>query len=476
MNIPLNSSDYLALSPLIILLCGALGILFLESFMENKAKKYSFYATVFLFFLAFVAVLISPISENPLLTSWLRFDPLAKFFTFFFLLIGIASAFLTSSFFSKFDASNGEYYFLLISAIIGLILIGASEDFLTLFIGIETLSISLYVLCGYIKSWEFSHEASIKYFLMGSLAAAFLLYGIALLYGATGTTKFSSLLSGYHSITDPADKAIFLSGIAFVTLALSFEAALVPFQVWAPDVYDGAPTPVTGFMAVGTKVGAFAAFIRVFTTALPDFNHLWNEGISFLVYPTLILANIAALRQIQLRRFFAYSGISHAGFMLIPIAVGTPEAISSLLFYLIVYALATLGAFAVISYLENQKEGILLNDLRGLFRRMPLPAFILTISLLTLTGIPPTAGFFAKFYVFKTAFQTGYIGLVVVGLLTAILSIFYYLRFITVMLSDSNEEQKFFATRSSIVLGTICCGLIFLFSVYPQAIIDLLPF
>ncbi len=440
MNTALKLVDFAAISPLLIVLCGALLTLLLESFAETASKKFSFYLAAATLFAAIGAALYAPSSGNPLLTPWLSFDSLARFLTLFFLAIGIVVTFLSSSFFQRFEATRGEYYFLLLSSVFGLILIGASADFLTLFLGIETLSISLYVWCGYMKKWEISHESALKYFLMGALATAFLLYGIALIYGAVGTTSFNGLLGAYHSLQPAPEKILFLSGVALVTLALAFEAAIVPFHVWAPDVYCGAPTPVTAFMAVGTKVGAFAAFARVFLVALPQFNPLWNQSIALLAYPTLIYANYVALRQTQLRRFFAYSGISHAGFLLIPLAAGSPDALPALLFYLVVYALATLGSFAVLAFLDQCEEGVTFQDLRGLFRRSPLLASSLALCLLTLAGIPPTAGFFAKFYLFKVAFQSGYYLLVVVGLLTTILSAYYYLRIIALMLSESPEE------------------------------------
>jgi NADH-quinone oxidoreductase subunit N len=436
MSTALQSVDFAALSPLLILLVTALVLLLLEAFADRFAKKGSFYVAMGGILLALIAAAWAPASQNPLLTPWLQFDSFTRFFTLLFLCIGLASTLLTASFFERFEASHGEYYFLLISALFGLILIGAAADFLTLFLGLETLSIALYVLCGYMKKWEVSSEAAIKYFLIGALATSFLLYGIALIYGAVGTTRFAGLLEAYHSLAGTSHPAIFFGGIALVTLGLAFKAAIVPFHVWAPDVYDGAPTPVTAFMAVGTKVGAFAALARVFLTTLPQFDPLWNQMVAWLAVATLIYANIVALRQVQLRRFFAYSGISHAGFLLIPLVAGTAEALSALEFYLVIYALATLGAFAILAILDQQSKGVFLQDLQGLFRRSPWLAGIFALCLLTLAGVPPTAGFFAKFYVFKVAFQAGYYGLVIVGLLTTILSIFYYLRIVSVMFAE----------------------------------------
>lgn len=476
MNLSLGLTDLAALSPLLILLAGALILILVESFVEETAFKFSSAISVATLAIALYAALVAPESNNPLLTPWLKFDALSRFFTIFFLLIGIASVFLASSFFHHFEVnSRGEYYFLLLSSLFGLILVGESADFLTLFLGIETLSISLYVLCGYMKRWKISQEASLKYFLMGSLATAFLIYGIALIFGATGSTRFDTLLPAYQTLDASSHRILFLTGVAFVTVGLAFKAAIVPFHVWAPDVYEGASTPVTAFMAVGTKVGAFAALVRVFMDALPHFDPLWNQGVALLAVPTLIYANIVAIRQVQLRRFFAYSGISHAGFLLIPFAAETKEALPALLFYLVVYALATLGAFAVLAFLDRRKQGVVLHDLSGLFKRSPLKALILTLCILTLAGIPPTAGFFAKFFVFKVAFQAGYYALVIVGLLTTIISAFYYLRIIAVMYSEKPDETEAFApVWSSVLVGVVASAAILGISVYPEPILSFL--
>lgn len=472
MNITLSLLDFASISPLLILLASALLLLFIESFFEIAAKKISCSIAIITFGAAIVATIYAPESKSPLLAPWLRFDSIALSFNVLFLLIGIGCALLADAFFKRFDASHGEYYFLLVSSIFGLLLIGQAADLLTVFLGIETLSIALYILCGYMKEWKLSHEAALKYFLMGALATAFFLYGIALIYGATGTTQLGSLLSNYKGISDSSGRILFLAGTAFVTIGLAFKAALVPFHVWAPDVYEGAPTPVTAFMATGTKAGALAAFAVIFLLGLPHFDPLWNQAVSILVYASLIYANFVALKQTQLRRFFAYSGISHAGFLLIPVISATPDAPDSLLFYLAIYALATLGSFAVLALLDQRDEGIFIRDLNGLYRRSPWAAVVMAICILTLAGIPPTAGFFAKFYIFKVAFESGNYGLVIVGLLTTILAVYYYLRIIAVMFSeasvDAKEPRRLWPAAC---VGAIACGLVILLSIYPESVL-----
>jgi NADH-quinone oxidoreductase subunit N len=460
----------------LIVMAGALLVLILESISVEAGKKYAYLISLLAMIGGIAAAVYAPASENSLLTPWLRFDDLSRFFTILFLAIGFGTTLLAAAFFQRFEATNGEYYFLLMSTIFGLILIGDSADFLTLFLGIETLSISLYVLCTYMKKWEISQEAALKYFIMGSLATAILLYGIALIYGATGTTRFDALLNAYQSVSSTG-KVLFLSGIALVTIGLAFEAAVVPFHVWAPDVYSGAPMPVTAFMSVGTKIGAFAAFARVFLVALPQFDVRWNEGVQALAFLTLIYANYVALRQNYLRRFFAYSGISHAGFALIPLVAGTPDALPALQYYLVIYALATLGCFAVLAFLDKGRDGVKMSDLNGLFRRSPWLAGILALCLLTLAGIPPTAGFFAKFFLFKVAFQAGYYALVIVGLLTAVLAAYYYLRFVTVMLSETPEEATPpVLSWSAATIGVISSIAIIVLSFYPTPLLTILGF
>ena len=475
MNVTLTLHDFAAISPLLILLAGALVILLLESFFDSLVKKCSLALTSLTFIIAIYAAAVAPSSDNPLLTPWISFDSTARIFTLFFLAIGLASAWLASPFFRHFDSTQGEYYFLLLSSVFGITLIGVSADFLTLFLGLETLSVALYILCGYMKRWEISHESAMKYFLMGAMMTGVLLYGIALVYGAVGTTNFASLLDNYHHIQTDSQKVLFLTGIGLITIGFAFKAAIVPFHAWAPDVYEGASNPVTAFMAVGTKAGALAAFVRVFLIALPAFNPLWNSMMTWLVYITLIYANLVAMRQVQLRRFFAYSGISHAGFLLIPVITGTDAAFQALMFYLAIYAFATMGSFAVLAFLDNNKEGVMLHDLHGLFYRSPFLAGVFSLCLLTLAGFPPTAGFFAKFYLFKLAFQTGYYSLVIVGIIMTMAAAYYYLRIISYMLSDVTAKTEPIPSVPAFAISALSFAGIILLSCYPSLLLELFP-
>jgi len=454
-------TDYYALSPLLILLATSLLILIFDSFSKHVTVL-----TLAGIAIALYAAAICPVSTSSLLTPWLTFDALSRFFALFFLSVGFATVLLSIPFLERFQPSRGEYLFLLTSSLFGLLLISYSNDFLTFFLGLETLSIALYVLCGYMKKWAISNEASVKYFLLGSISTSFLLFGIALLYGATGSTSFDSL-------AHPQNQMLFLSGIGLITLSVLFKAAIVPLHIWAPDVYAGAPTPITGFMAVATKAGAFVILIRLFLQMYRQVDPIWNEMISLFAYATLIYANFLAIRQTQLRRFFAYSGISHAGFLLIPLAAATPDSASAMLFYLVVYTAATLGSFGILAVIDSKMEGVTFQDLKGLFHRSPLLASIFTLFLLTLGGVPPTVGFFAKFYLFKVAFSAGNVGLVIVGLLTTILSAYYYLRIAQVMFDKSSENQEVSHSLPSAAVYTFSSFMILLITCYPAPFLAL---
>lgn len=471
MSTNFSLTDFFSLGPLLVLFGFSLVLLLIEAFARDAKKSVAITTFIGLVSTLYVAI-ISPGSTNPLLTDWLTFDSLSRFFAIFFILIGIITLFLSSPFFKRFQATEGEYYFLLLSALFGLLLIAAANDFLTLFLGLETLSIALYVLCGYMKKWTISHEASFKYFLLGSMSTAFLLFGIAFVYGAVGTTRFDALLSTLKTLPS-TNQTLFLGGISLVTLGLLFKAAVVPFHVWAPDVYAGSPTPVTAFMAVATKAGAFAALIRIFLETFEGLDPRWNQALALFAYPTLIYANFVAIRQTQLRAFFAYSGIAHAGLLLLPLAAASSDSTSAMLFYIVVYTVATLGCFAVISFLDTKSEGVQLEDLRGLFHRSPFLASTFSLCLLTLAGIPPTIGFFAKFYIFKIAFAAGFYGLVIVGLLTTILAAFYYLRLIAIMLSEA-PHAAYSKSRPALVASIASFAFIVLLSCYPEPLMNML--
>ena len=470
MNVTMTLQDYLSISPLIVLLFGGLILILLESFSETHSRKWAFPLTVLIILLAFGAHIASPPVTHTLLTPFLITDPFSHFFTAFFLIVGLLSVLIAHSFFQDKNETLGEFHFLITASLAGLILIASAQDFITLFIGLEILSISLYILVAYMKSWNLAHEAAIKYFLLGSLSTSLFLFGVALIYGATGTTQFEGLLNRFLGLETP-EAYLFFAGASLVTVGLFFKAAVLPFHLWAPDVYEGASSPVTAFLAVASKAGGFAGLARVFLLTLPGFDIKWNAAVEMLAIATIIFANVLAIRQKTFRRFFAYSGISHSGFLLIALAAGGPGSLFALLFYLTVYAIATLGAFAVLISLDAGSNDTRLENFQGLFSSRPYLALVLSLCLLTLAGFPPFVGFFAKFALFTVAYQAGLIAAIVVGLLSLVFSAYYYFRIIALMFKGTVSPFKIRqgAFSALCVTGVSFIVLIYL-TLFPQSI------
>ncbi|HEV8354058.1 MAG TPA: NADH-quinone oxidoreductase subunit N [bacterium] len=355
---------------------------------------------------------------------------------------------------------SGEYYTLLLVSALGGLLMAASSDLLMIFLGLETLSIPLYVMAGFARSDVRSQEAGMKYFLLGAFSTVFLLYGIALIYGAGGSTNLGTLAAASPSL-------LLFTGIGLVTIGLGFKAAVVPFHAWAPDVYEGAPMPVTAFMSVIAKVGAFAAFLRISSVALSAQFSQWATALTVICVATMVLGNLAALRQTNLKRLLAYSSIAHAGFILIGILSGNISGATAVAFYLLAYALMTLGAFGVALMLQRDgQEADEIADLSGLASRSPILAAAMTLFMISLAGLPLTAGFFAKLYVFTAALDAGYAWVAIVGVLASVVSAYYYFRVAYVTLTGQPRDDVVIVggrwTRAALVAaaaGVLILGL-----------------
>ena len=397
-------------------------------------------------------------------------------FSFYFrlLLLGIVTLVFLSSFgyVVREGFPPGEFYALILLGTVGMGLMVASAELILVFLGLEMSSIATYILAGYRRGDVRSTEASLKYFLLGSFATAFLLYGVAFLYGLTGTTNLAILAD---RLEEPlAGSPVALTALTFLFVGLAFKVSSVPFQVWTPDVYEGAPTPVTAFLSVGPKAAAFAVFLRVTLAVFepagePGFWILWVSAAA-----TMIVGNLAAVVQTNVKRLLAYSSIAHAGYILVGFAVGTPEARTAVMFYLVVYSLMNLGAFAVVGHLGGKGDlRVALEDFAGLSRERPALAACLTLFLLSLAGIPLTGGFFGKFYLFSAAIKEGLIGLAVIGALASAVSIYYSLRIIVMMyMKEPSSAPPTPATESALlpwalrtalaimVLGTLYLGIL----------------
>jgi NADH-quinone oxidoreductase subunit N len=330
---------------------------------------------------------------------------------------------------------QGEYYALMLLATIGMMIMAAAMSFLTIFLGIEMLSLALYILCGFVARRTTSQEAGMKYFLLSSFASAFLLYGIAMTYGATGNTSFIGIMKYLSAHT--SSTTLLLIGMGLLVVGFAFKVSAVPFQAWTPDVYEGAPAPVTAFMSVGTKAAALIAFARVFDVAFLPVKSTWEPIVWAITILTIVGGNVLALAQNNVKRLLSYSSIAHAGYLLIGVVVGGTIGLSAILFYLLCYTFLNLGAFGVVSVLENaDNSGNSLSEIRGLWYRQPVLAGMLALFMLALAGFPPMAGFAAKYYLFYAALQGGHPELLIIGVLASVLGMYYYLRVIASMFME----------------------------------------
>jgi len=348
---------------------------------------------------------------------------------------------------------QGEYYALLLFATVGMMLLAAAASFLIVFVGLELFSLALYILCGYVVRRKSSQESGMKYFLLSSFASAFLLYGIALTYATTGNTSFADIrnyLIRTMPIAFPLNQPVsifnasathsptlLLTAMGLLIVGFAFKVSAIPFQAWVPDVYDGAPAPVTAFMSVATKAAALVAFARVFDVVFQPARGDWTAIIWAIAILTIVGGNIMALVQSSVKRMLAYSSIAHAGYLLIGVVVGGIVGISAILFYLLCYTFMNLGAFGIVSLLERvDNSGSNYTELRGLWYRQPALAGLLSFFMLALAGFPPMAGFAAKYYLFYAALRGGYPELLIIGVLASVLGMYYYLRVIATMFME----------------------------------------
>ena len=382
-----------------------------------------------------------PGDREPIISGALTADTLALGLSVLFIVAGLVTILLSLRAEAVREAGSGEYYTLLLGSISGMIVLAEASNLITLFVGIELLSIPLYVLCASELRRETSLEAGLKYLVIGSVGSATLLYGLALIYGATGQTDFNAIANAIGEnvgVTDP----LLLTGVALAATGLAFKASVAPFHQWTPDVYQGAPTPITTFMAVATKAAAFAIFLRLFDHALADSQLEWGPALAALATATIVIGNVGAIPQRSLKRMLAWSSVAQAGYILAGVVVGTRLGIQAACLYLAVYLLMNVGAFAVVIARERASEhGDDLAALENLGQAQPWLAWPMTICMLSLAGFPATAGFIGKFYLIDAAVAGDYTWLGIVIVVGSVVSLAYYLRVIAVMWMGRYEVE-----------------------------------
>ncbi|HLF25924.1 MAG TPA: NADH-quinone oxidoreductase subunit N [Anaerolineae bacterium] len=466
----LTTLDYLSILPTTILAVWAMALMLIELVVRR---------TIIIGWLALIGFVVAG-SATALIWNqrgigfggMVVLDPYGLFFSLVGILAGGLAVLQSLHYVRDRGIGRGEYYALLMFSVCGITLMSSANNLIIVFIGLEILSIPLYVLAGLAWPNLQSEEAAMKYFLLGAFASGFLLFGIALVYGATGTTDLAVLSAGLTR------SPLLLIGSGLLLVGLGFKVAAVPFHMWTPDVYEGAPTPITGFMSVGAKVAGFAALTRVFVFALSALQADWVFIVAFIAALTMILGNVVAIMQNNLKRMLGYSSIAHAGYILMGVAAagdarGRELGVAGVMFYLLAYAFTNLGAFAVLAMLANkQGEDQSFNAYRGLARRNLPAAAAMAFFMLSLTGIPLTGGFTGKYYLFWSAVQSDLIWLALVGVLTSVVSAFYYLRVVIEMFMREPEGEVqpasygtlnfslALTTVATLILGVLPSGLL----------------
>jgi len=468
MELVIPSLDFTAILPQNVVLVTALIVLLIDLFWPNRIALGAL-SLCGIVAAGVLAVLAMPTPDGPVLAfqNMAVADRFSVSVTIIVLLGAALAVLISLDCTERLGIPAGEYFGLLLLAATGMMVVGAATHLMTLFLALEMFSIALYVLAGLNQADMRSGEAALKYFMLGGFASAFLLYGMALLYGATGSTS----LAGIAAAIPPSGpwNPMLLGGIALLLIGFAFKVAAVPFHMWTPDVYQGAPTAVTAFMSVGAKAAGFAALLRLLLTTFPSLYAQWVWPIAILAVLTMTWGNLAALKQGNLKRMLAYSSIAHAGYVLVGVAAGG-EGVSGALFYLMAYTFMNIGAFAVLIILERietDPAGITLDRVAGLFRRKPWLAGAMTIFMLSLAGIPPMAGFLGKLYVFGSAVRADLTWLAIAGMINSVISAYYYLRVVARMaMSEPAEEIEplrcigLYVGIALAAVGTVLVGLL----------------
>jgi NADH-quinone oxidoreductase subunit N len=441
----MTQSDLIAILPILVVVGWALVCLMVDLWIPIGRKGITAFLAVLGLLAALVIVIIQRGQTALAFNNMAVQDGFAMFLDVIFLVSGLAGIALAVDYLKRMKIERGEYYILLMFTVSGMMLMAHAYDLIMVFIALELLSIPLYVLAGFARPRPESEEASLKYFLLGAFASGFVLYGVALIFGATAHTDFKGIISAVTGNT--INPLLFLIGSGILLAGFGFKIAAVPFHMWTPDVYQGAPSPVSGFMSVGAKAAGFAALLRVFVLIFPTQAANLTPVLWVLAALTMILGNVLAVAQTNIKRLLAYSSIANAGYILMAfVPYGQAQvlhnSIASALFYLMAYAFTSLGAWAVVIALEcAEGKGLQLNDYAGLGRKHRWLSLSMMVFMLSFTGVPLTLGFWGKFYLFRTALEGGYVGLALLGLLTSLISAYYYLRVVVIMYMRPGEPD-----------------------------------
>jgi len=463
-------TDISSTLPELALVATALALLVLEVFNKPARTRFAGVALVGIS-AALVLEFAFPV-EGQFYNGMISVDRFSRFFNVVFLITAAATILIAIPYLRKTLEERGEYYALLLFATIGMMFMAKAHDLTIVFLGLELLSIPLYILVGFYRHRVRSNEAGLKYLLLGAFSTGFFLFGIALLYGSTGATHYDAIrqaiVSGEH-----LSPALTLAGFGLLLVGFAFKVALAPFHMYAPDVYEGAPTSITAFLSTGPKVAGFAAFLKVIVVSFAATTQHWWGVVWVLAVLTMTVGNITAIMQDNLKRMLAFSSVAHAGYLAVAVLVGTYDSSFGLMYYVAVYAATTLGAFGVVALIEGDEESRLdIDSYRGLARRNPYLAAVFALAMVSLAGFPPTAGFLGKYFVFSAAVNEGYIWLVVIAVLNSLISVYYYLRPVVAMyMREPADETPVLLPRVAAPVFLILVLVVLGFGIFPMALV-----
>jgi NADH-quinone oxidoreductase subunit N len=462
----------LPLYPELVVITIALTVLLLDFFVERQYKAMlGWYSLVGIVIAASLTIKLMGLGGSFFGGTFLL-DPFSAYFKLAFYTACGLGILISMKYLDIEDIHRGEYYALMLFATSGMMLMASAGDLITLYLGLELMALSIYILAGFMRGDSRSNEAGIKYLLLGAFSSGIMLYGMSLLYGISGTTNLNGILAFLRG-ADLANPVLFLAMVMLI-VSFGFKVAAVPFHMWVPDVYEGAPTSVTAFMSAGPKVAGFAVLLRIFShTLLPLQDHA-TAILAGLAVLTMAVGNIMAIAQTNIKRMLAYSSIAHAGYALVGLAAGGPDGAASVMLYVLIYAVMNMGAFGVVIMLrQSGARGEEITDFSGLGKTNKAAAFLMLIFMFSLTGIPPMAGFIGKFYIFKSAVQAGMVWLAVVGVLFSSISAYFYLRVIMLMYMYEPKEEFSLVQSPALALAlAISVTAVIVIGVYPSAVLE----
>jgi NADH-quinone oxidoreductase subunit N len=473
----INLADIRPIAPEIVMVCTALMLILIDLIVRKKevVAAAGVIGTIVALYLSFKIYIL--VGSQIAFGGMLVLDGYSNFFKLIFYITIILTIAISLRYMSVERASFGEYYSLLLFATTGMMIVASSLDLIVLYLGLELMSLSTYILVGIIRHDTRSNEAAIKYFLLGGFSSAFLLYGASLIYGLTGTTEIMSIAVFVRDYGLAGNHTLLLSMVLFA-VAFGFKISAVPFHMWAPDAYEGAPTSITAFMSVGPKAAGFVALGRVFMIAFSSVQVEWTVVLIPLAVLSMCIGNIVAIAQTNIKRMLAYSSIAHAGYALLGIIAGTTGGILSMMSYMFIYTFMNIGAFSVVIMLRREGfRGEDISDYEGLAKTHPLASALMLVFMFSLTGIPPTAGFIAKFNVFMEAIHAGYVTLVVIAVIFSVASAFFYLRIVMYMYMKEPREEVRLTT--SVPLGfalAITTLVVIVLGIFPSWLLDFARF